>query len=277
MTNNIDFSVLMTVYHKERPEFLEASVDSVIALQTLKPTELVLVKDGPLTKDLEDSIAALEKRYSILRVFEIEQNVGQGKASAFGLAKCSHDWVARMDSDDVSVFDRFEKQFEYISENPSTVALGGQMQEFSTNIGDSSIIRRVPTSYNEIVEFSKRRNPVNNVTTVFKKSVVEENQIESQLRFAEDYELFVRLLIAGYKIANLEDVLVYARVGDSIAKKRSGFHIADGYGKISKLMYQSSYITSFEYVRNIIGIYIFAFMPITLKNLTYRYVFRKNK
>lgn len=275
MRNFPPFSVLMTLYHRENPDFFEAAVHSVLDKQSLKPSELVLVKDGQLTPELESRIAQLCDQYPQLHVFGLPENIGQGRASSFGLEKCQHDWVARMDSDDLSLPDRFEKQFAYLREHPDLAALGGQIKEFHHQVGDGDFCRFVPTSPEELARYMRFRNPINNMTVVYRKSLVEKIGFASTNRFGEDYDLWVSLLLAGYKLANLEDILVYARVGENIALKRSGAHIFQGNSVVFKKMYDAGFINRFQYLRNLAGTLLVAYLPLGLKSWLYQIVFRR--
>ena len=113
------FSVLLSVYKKEHPTYLKQSLDSLFA-QTLPPDEIVLVKDGPLTPELEAVVTEYQSRYPMLKVVPLPQNQGLGKALNEGLKHCSYELVARMDTDDIAKPERFERQMQVFREHPET-------------------------------------------------------------------------------------------------------------------------------------------------------------
>lgn len=220
----MNFSVLMSIYHKENPTFLNQCFTSIWTEQTLKPTEIVLVKDGELTGELELIISAWqEKLGSVLKIVALEQNVGLGKALNAGLIQCSYDWVFRMDTDDIATPDRFQKQIDFIKNNPDVVLFSGQILEFNQDIRDINILKSVPTDYHEIKKFAQKRCPFNHMTVAYKKDVILSLGGYQHHLFMEDYNLWLRVIGAGYKVANLPDVLLYARVGNGMHARRRGW------------------------------------------------------
>lgn len=214
----------MSIYQKENPTFLKQCFTSIWTEQTLKPTEIVLVKDGRLTAELEQVISIWqEKLGSVLKIVALEQNVGLGKALNAGLAQCSYDWVLRMDTDDVAMLDRFQKQMDFIQQNPDVVLFSGQILEFNQDIGDANVLKSVPTNYQEIKQFAQKRCPFNHMTVAYKKDVILRLGGYQHHLFMEDYNLWLRVIGAGYKVANLPDVLLYARVGNGMHARRRGW------------------------------------------------------
>ncbi|MCF0114853.1 MAG: glycosyltransferase, partial [Erysipelotrichaceae bacterium] len=104
------FSVLMSLYYKEKPENLRQCLDSLLN-QTVLPDEITIVKDGPLTDELEEVLKEYKDINPDLYTFvPLETNHGLGLALAEGIKVCRNELVARMDTDDISVSNRFEKQ-----------------------------------------------------------------------------------------------------------------------------------------------------------------------
>ena len=126
----MNFSVLMSVYEKETPEYLQAALDSILVNQTIMPTEVVVVEDGPLNDGLYDILEEFRKKFPCLKTVPLRKNVGLGDALNEGLKHCSYEWVARMDSDDIAVDTRFESQLTFIKHNPDIDLLGGNITEF---------------------------------------------------------------------------------------------------------------------------------------------------
>ena len=164
------FSVLMSLYTKENPQFLRECFDSLKA-QTLQADEVVVLFDGPVTPELDTVVQEYETQLPIKAV-RFPQNRGLGKTLNDGLNYCSHEWIFRMDTDDICVPERFEKQVAFIEQNPETIIFGGQIAEFGEHIQDIVAYRNVPTDSKEIIKFTRLRCPFNHMTVAYQKSKV---------------------------------------------------------------------------------------------------------
>ena len=164
------FSVLMSVYKKEQAGYLSEAMESVFN-QSLVPDEVVLMEDGPLTDELEQTISELKKRHPQIVTFSFAENVQLGRALAKGVELCSHELIARMDTDDIAVYDRFRHQHDYMTAHPTVAVCGGWMQEFNDE-GTYSRRKQMPQSNEEIRRYGKYRNPVNHMTVMFRRQAV---------------------------------------------------------------------------------------------------------
>lgn len=218
------FSILISIYHKEQPEHFNTCMQSIWDNQTLKPSEIVMVEDGPLTPALYEAISYWQEKIGkALKITKLPQNVGTGKAKNIGLQQCSHEIVCIVDTDDISVCDRFEKQIKILSEDPELVILGGQIIEFIDHISSPSGMRQVPLTNLELYNYAKRQSPFNNMTIAYRKTKILEVGGYQHHLWMEDYNLFLRVIAKGYKIQNLEDILVYARINNGMHTRRKGF------------------------------------------------------
>jgi glycosyltransferase involved in cell wall biosynthesis len=218
------FSVLISIYHKEQPEHFNTCMESIWEHQTLKPTEIIMIEDGPLTPGLDKAIEQWQAKLGdVLRVKKLEQNVGTGKAKNIGLQECSYDMVCIVDTDDISVTDRFEKQIPILINDPELVILGGQIIEFLHDPFSPSGMRNVPLSDLELRQYAKKQSPFNNMTIAYRKSHILEAGGYQHHLWMEDYNLFLRVIAKGYKVQNLADVLVYARIDNGMHGRRKGF------------------------------------------------------
>ena len=215
----MEFSVLMSLYIKENPQYLKECFES-LKNQTLPATEIVVLFDGAVTTELEAIVTEYEAILPIKAV-KFPQNRGLGKTLNDGLNYCSHEWVFRMDTDDICVPERFEKQVKFIQQHPNVIMLGGQIAEFGENINDIVAYRNVPTTQKEIVRFTRLRCPFNHMTVAYKKSKVLECGGYQGLQ--EDYTLWIKMVATGLNVANLSDILVYARVGNGMVGRRRGW------------------------------------------------------
>lgn len=230
------FSVLISIYHKEKPEHFEACMKSIWDNQTLKPTEIVLVEDGPLTADLYNSIFVWKDRLKqTLNVIKLEQNVGTGKAKNIGLQNCQNDIVFIVDTDDISVSDRFEKQMKCFEADDELVILGGQITEFTDDVSSPSGMRIVPLDNLALREYAKKQSPFNNMTIAYRKPKIMEVGGYQHHLWMEDYNLFLRVIAKGYKVQNLPDVLVYARIDNGMHARRKGYQYIKSEKQLLKL------------------------------------------
>ncbi|QPB42718.1 glycosyltransferase family 2 protein [Rodentibacter haemolyticus] len=228
------FSVLMSLYIKEKPQYLRECFESLM-IQTHQADEIVLVFDGGVTTELETVVSEFESKLP-LKLVKLSQNLGLGKALNEGLKHCSHDWVFRMDTDDVCVPQRFEKQIAFIERNPETIIFGGQIAEFGENVNDIVAYRNVPTQTQDIVNFTKKRCPFNHMTVAYQKNAVIHCGGYEDLQ--EDYYLWIKLVAQGKPVANLPDILVYARVGNGMVGRRRGLEQAKAEWRLFKLKYR---------------------------------------
>lgn len=238
------FSVLMSLYFKEKPEYLTECFES-LKNQTVQADEIVVVFDGAITPELEQVVQNFAEILP-LNIVRLAQNQGLGKALNHGLTHCKNEWVFRMDTDDICIPERFEKQVEFIEQNPDTIIFGGQIAEFGSDINDIVSYRRVPTETKAIVEFTQKRCPFNHMTVAYQKSAVLECGGYQDLQ--EDYYLWIKLVALGKKVANLPEVLVYARVGNGMVGRRRGIAQAKAEWRLFKLKYQvgiQGYISGF--------------------------------
>lgn len=218
------FSVLLSLYFKENPVFLNESLNSIWTEQTVAPEQIVLVLDGPIGDELSQVVDEWETKLGkALTKVVLEQNVGLGKALNEGLKHCRNEWVFRMDTDDICLPDRFEKQLEYIQKNPDVVLFSGQIIEFNETIEDASKLKIVPTEYDEIKKFALKRCPFNHMAVAYRKDIILGLGGYQHHLLMEDYNLWFRVIGAGYKVGNHSDVLLYARVGNGMYARRKGW------------------------------------------------------
>lgn len=217
------FSVLMSVYKNDTPPFFARAIDSVLN-QTIPPAEIVLVRDGEVTEELQKTINAYLGKYSVLiNYIPLETNQGLGNALRIGVENAKYELIARMDSDDVSVNNRFELQLSAFEKYPETDIVGGQITEFIESEDNIVSHRIVPKRHDAIARYCKSRCPLNHMTVMFKKSAVLSAGNYFPLHFAEDYLLWCKMLSGGSRFANLEETLVNVRVGSEMYRRRGGW------------------------------------------------------
>lgn len=244
------FSVLMSVYKNDKPNQVEQAINSVYFDQTVKPEEIVLIVDGPVSEDLLKSISQKEKEINILKVFKQEENLGLGNTLNNGLAKCQNEIVARMDADDISMPDRFEKELaELVSKELDIV--GSNIAEFCDDPNDIVACRVLPTDDDEIKKFMRQRCPFSHPSVMFKKSIVLKAGGYQHLHYCEDYYLWVRMALAGAKMGNIDQNLVKMRINQDTYMRRSGKDYFNSHKTLFKFMRKNKMISYFCYLKNI--------------------------
>ena len=217
------FSVLISVYHKEQPAHLQQSLDSIF-YQTMPPSEVVLVEDGPLTEGLYEVISRAKQLHPELISVTLPKNQGLGLALREGLQHCSYDLVARMDSDDIAMPQRFSKEMAWLETHPETDVVGSWTDEFSEASGQVISTRRLPETHEALLRFSRYRNPMNHPTVMFRKAAVERAGGYRHWELFEDYDLWVRMLQQGARFHNLQESLLRFRLSPQFYGRRGGWH-----------------------------------------------------
>lgn len=265
------FSVLLSVYLKENPYFLEQSLLSVFN-QTLKPTEVVLVEDGDLTSELYSVIAKFPK----LKIVKLPTNRGLGIALSEGLKQCSYNIVARMDTDDIAKPNRFEKQINYLAQHPNVDILGGQIEEFCYSVDNIVGKRVVPINNEEIKCYLKKRCPMNHMSIMFKKNFVISVGNYQDWHFNEDYYLYCRMLMNGAIFHNLSDTLVLVRVGDDMYRRRGGWNYFASEAKLQFWMFNHKIISLPRYCVNVlVRLIVQVLMPNWMRGFIFQKLFRR--
>lgn len=223
MSTSRRFSVLMSIYYQEMPAYFNRAMESIWDDQILKPNEIVLVEDGPLTEELDAVIEKWKKKLGdILRPVKLKENAGLAKALNVGVKHCSHDLIARMDSDDISEPGRFLKQIKFMREHQDVHVLGGTIQEFSGKDGKLLAVRSYPPNTIGAKKYMAKASPLAHASVVFRKEIFLNGFCYSEsLKTSQDIDLWYRIVKAGYKLSNLEDVLYYVRVSSEFFKRRS--------------------------------------------------------
>ena len=275
---NSKFSVITSVYKNDRPEYVRVALDSMLVNQTIKPAEIVLVQDGPVPAELSSLLNKYECKYAgVMNIIRLEKNGGLGNALQLGTKAAKYDLVARMDSDDICLPNRFETQLAYMEQHQDCDIVGGQMTEF---IGEPTNIvgkRIVPLSDNDIKEYMKSRCALNHVTVMFRKNAVLKAGNYQDWFWNEDYYLWVRMMMAGCKFANIPDVAVNVRSGADQYARRGGKKYFDSEIGIKKLMLEKGMITCKEYIVNYIQRFIIQLMlPNSVRGWVFRTFARKN-
>lgn len=255
---NTKYSVLMSVYEKEKPSYFRESIESMLR-QTVKPDEIVIVKDGPLTPELEEVISYyIEEHPSIFNIVPLEKNVGLGPALNEGLKKCKNNLVTRMDTDDISLEERCERQLEEFKKNPDLSIVGTWTNEFYDEPSNIVTSRVVPTEHEDIIKFSRRRSPFNHPTVMYKKTAVLGCGGYQDVPRKEDIDLFVRMLHAGSVSKNIPEPLLLFRSNKDSYKRRKTWTNCKSYIAVIYRFWRKGYSSLLDLIIVTIGqVFIF--------------------
>lgn len=270
MTN--DFSLLMSVYGGDNPHQLNVALQSV-SLSTTRPADVCIVIDGEIPASIKNVIASYENVLP-LNIIQLERNMGLGQALSLALPHCRYEWVARFDSDDICVSNRFEKQIQFIKDNPDVDIFGSWISEFEYTPEKPHAIRKVPTEHADIIIYAKSRNPFNHMTIMYKKSVVLAAGGYQNNYLYEDYALWVRIISMGRKTANIPIPLVFARTGNGMEIRRGGFKYAYSELKAQLGFYELGFLNKHQLLRNLLIRLPIRLIPGGLRKTFYRRFFR---
>ena len=276
MIEDIKFSVLMPVYYRDNAEYFVTAFNSVIN-QTLIPNEILIIEDGPLDDIFEKIVLEKEKKYpNLVRVIRLEKNIGIGRVRALAMKECKFDYVAFMDSDDISNRERFEKQINYIKNNPNVDVVGAYITEFDGQPENIYSKRVLPTTNEEIYNYGKFRMPVNNPTLILKRQSVLNAGNYQLFNAFEDYECYARMLKLGYQFANIPEFLVNMRAGQEMMSRRKGIkYFLTCEIPCMNAMKKSGYINLKEYIRNVTLKFMLRVIPNWFRNWIYKRFLRK--
>ena len=244
-----NYSVLMSVYYKEKPEFLKQAMESIYT-QTVKTNDFVLICDGPLTDKLDNVIEEMQEKFGkVLHVHRLAKNGGLGNALNTGIKNCQNELVARMDSDDISYPNRCERQLHVFETHPEISICSGIVEEFTDNPERVDTRRVPPENNNQILEFAKSRNPFNHPCVMYKKTDVLAVGSYQDFYLLEDYYLWLRMLMAGYKGYNLQKPLLHMRAGSDMYKRRGGYKYVKSQIALLQFMKNKGFITGGQFIK----------------------------
>ena len=254
--NGKAYSVLMSVYGKENSVWFKKAAESMLN-QTAPPDEFVLICDGPLTEELETAVEELDRSYpGMFQILRLKENVGLGEALRQGILLCRNELVARMDSDDIACPDRCRQQLELFQKIPELSFSSGTIAEFfdERELESSETaalrLRTLPQYHEEIVSYAKKRNPMNHMAVMLKKSAVLQAGNYQSAEGLEDYDLWSRMLQLGFRAGNLKETLVWARIGNGMEQRRGGVKYAGRMARFQTLLLKRGFLSLPQYIIN---------------------------
>ena len=269
------FSVLMSVYKKEKPAFLDQALES-IEDQTVKPNQIVVVVDGPIESELDAVLKEHQNQNAdIYTIVRSKRNQGLGLALRMGTEYCEYDWIARMDSDDVSVSNRFELQLKAVVKDPHLAIVGGQIDEFMGGINHITGKRLVPIKQEDIYQFVKWRSPFNHPSVMLnKKAILDVGNYQANGKL-EDYFLWSKVIIGKYPVLNLSEVLVHMRVDTGMYGRRGEWANLKQIFKLRRMLYKGKLVSKREELTGDFVMVANVIVPAKLRELIYKKVLHK--
>ena len=275
MINEFRYTVLMSVYRLVDAQELKAAIDSMLA-QTLPPSEIVIVKDGPLTEQLDALLDEYNaQKPSLFKFVPLSENVGLGSAYKAGTDYCTCDYIAIMDCDDYSIPERCEKEAEYFIAHPETDIVGSSVAEFSGNIDNRISFRKMPVSHEECVKFAHSRCPCVHPSTMLKKSALLKAGGYKKCLYAEDYHLYVRMIMNGCIFYNFPDAFVQVRISDNFYERRGGTKYLKHILSCKREFYKMGFYSLFDLIKSSVIHTSVCIMPNSLRALFYKKLLRK--
>ena len=266
------FSVLMSIYNKEKVEYFNRAMQSIWDDQSVKPTEIILVEDGPLYDELYTAIKEWnDKLDNIFKIIPLEKNVGLGDALNIGINNCNYELVARMDTDDISLPNRFKKQLDIFKSSNIDVC-SSWVSEFDTNENNIISYRKLPEQHTEIISYAKKRCPLNHPAVMYKKSIVLSAGSYKKMMWFEDYYLWVRLILNNAQLFNIQEPLVNMRAGFELLERRRGIKYALSEYKLQQQFYSLRFINIFELSRNVTFRFISRVLPKSIVKKIYIFI-----
>jgi glycosyltransferase involved in cell wall biosynthesis len=243
------FTLLLSVWDGDQPDHLLQAFCSAVDEQTLRPAQVVIVRDGPVRDELAACLAELKATSPVpVTLVPLEQNRGLGPALDAGMAASQYDVVARMDADDVAMPHRFEVQIPLIVDAD---IVGAGLLEFVGDI-DHVVGQRVPpTDPEQIQRYARMHDPFNHPTVVYRRQAVQAAGGYGDLPLMEDYALFARMLQNGARAVNVAEPLVFYRVGATAFKRRGGTDLLRSELRLQRQFRRQRFTTPAEYARNV--------------------------
>lgn len=274
MNEERQFSVLMSLYIKEKPEYVDECFKSLLR-QTIQANEWVIVEDGPLTTEMYHLLDKYQSKYTnLIKRVPLEKNQGLGLALRTGIFECSNELIARMDTDDIAREDRFEKQLAVFQKNPELDICGSHIIEFEGIKENILSKRKVPISHDDIIKYQKTRSAFNHMTVMYKKNAVLRAGNYEHCPLMEDDMLWVRMIMSGARCSNVDDYLVYARTGAAMIGRRGGWQYYKKYRSGKKKIKGTGFINELDYIKVMFPQLIVSLLPKKLRLLVFTKLLR---
>ena len=271
----LKYSVLMPLWYKEKTEYLEKSLESMLT-QTVKPSEIVMIADHELFGETQNLLRKIQEKFSDIpiRIIRKDELFGKGLGAilAYGVTQCQYPLIARMDTDDIAFPERCERELEILANQPDISVVGGGLEKFSSSPTQVEGLRIPPEKGRKLNQYSKFRNPFNHPTVMFRKEVILKVGNYAPIRECEDYELWYRVLKNNYLGYNLQYPVLHYRAGTDMLKRRKNSAFFHQSLTLILTMYREHYINLFELIAAFSMQIIRYYAPFQINKIVYKYV-----
>ena len=263
------FSLLLPVYAGDDPGFLRLAFESSVDGQHLRPAEAVIVQDGPVPDALAAELDRIAAHSPVpVRVVRLPENRGLTAALNAGLDACTQPVVARMDADDVSLPERFERQWALLQQGFDLVGTG--MVEFEHDPGQPVSGRIPPVGAQRIRDHARTHNPFNHPTMMYRLAALDRVGRYQPFGKMEDYWLGIRLIDSGARVENIAEPLLAYRVGAGAFARRGGWTEARTEWRLQRELLRMGFVTRGQYLRNVVMKGVYRLMPAGVKRVLFR-------
>ncbi|MBD5277395.1 MAG: glycosyltransferase [Bacteroides sp.] len=259
----------MSVYRSDNPTFFDRAIQSIWTDQSMPPNDVILVEDGPLPEALQDVVKKWERIIGDkLIILKNEQNIGLTKSLNKGIAKATCEYIARMDSDDISMPERFKLQSDFLDKHSDITVVGGSLQEFDSK-NENLNVRHYPLTPKEVESFIHRGSPLAHPTVMIRKKLFDDGILyDERYRTSQDIALWFDVLCAGYKIANLDQVTIKFRRDGEVYKRRSKEKAKNEFKIYMNGIKRLNGLFTFKYIYPTLR-YLFRLMPVAFVKRIY--------
>ena len=216
-SKTLPISCICSIYKGTVLKELIIAIDSIL-IQEYKPNEIIIIVDGEINSNINSFLDYLSNFGDFFKIYYLKNNQGLGLALNYGIQESRNDLIARFDSDDINLKDRLKVQYDEIIQNPEISILGSSVLEF-VNPDESQIIKKINNNFKNRFKLHMIRNPINHPSVLFKKSDIINVGLYKDIKFFEDYELWLRCIKSGLKIKNINKPLVAMKRSDFFSKR----------------------------------------------------------
>ena len=266
----IFFSIILPIYKKNKISEVVNCLNSVVN-KSLLPNEIVIIYDGFVNSSIKD-IVNNKLFFFNKKIVHNSTNIGLGLTLKKGVMNCSNDLIIRVDADDVNNKNRFYELIKAAKKNKKADIIGSYLLEKNNN---NYYLKKVPISLSEVKRLIFYRNPLNHNTILLKKRSIIKVGSYRDIRFFEDYYLWLKIIKNNGKIINLNKVLVCSKQDKAFLERRSGYKYLKYFLNFLKIIYRERLINITNYVLYIAIRSPIIISPLLFKRLFYQVFLRK--
>lgn len=222
--SDFKFAAMLCVYIKSNCEEVHESLYSAFNNQSLPPSQLIVVFDGPVSESVRSLVNSFSRAHDVLAInFDVCR--GHGLARAAAVNACQYEWLVIVDADDVSMPHRFEVLTDLARAHPCAAVIGGGLVEFNVVNGEKVFGSTVyyPNKPQDVIRYMALRSPIAQPTAMLRVSAIKAVGNYQPWHNNEDYHLWIRLVTAGYELFNVPTPVLWFRIDADLYRRRGSF------------------------------------------------------